>query len=324
MGWSRIWGHAFQKAYFRQVLASGRISHAYLFSGPPGVGKKTFALEVARALLCLESQEEACGRCQSCLSFEHAVHPDFFLLEPEKHTIGIDAVREFLQRISLKRVLASWRVGIIDDAEKLTEEAANCLLKTVEEPPEQVVLFLVTSQVAALPQTLSSRCQHLVFSPLPEEVIAEYLVRERGVEPAFGSVVALLALGSIGEALRYAQGWDFIRGIRTLLSNLREGDIFQAALWLSEHREELPRVLHVLARYFRDALFLRLFGRSFPGVLGLFGEEQSEVEKLALLGPQKLKKILKILGTFSQDVSTNASWDVALFHFLFELRGELV
>lgn len=325
MSWSRIRGHAFQKAYFKRALSLGKVHHAYLLSGPSGVGKKALALEVARALLCLQGQGEACGSCRSCLLFERSAHPDFFLLEPEKNTIGIDAVRQLIQRLSLKRVLSPFRIGVIDEVERLTEEAANCLLKTVEEPPEGVVLFLVTSRVAALPQTLLSRCQHLVFSGLPERLVAEYLVEEEHVEPAWACAVARFSSGSIGEALRSIREGNCGEEIWMFLKDVREGKLFQAGSWLSERREELPRVFSVLARYFRDALFFRLLGNHHREVLAFLPEkDRARVRELASLGPEKLRKALDLLGAFFEDIRTNVSWDVACFHFLLQLRGELL
>lgn len=305
------------------MLSLGKMHHAYLLSGPSGVGKRTLAVEVAKALLCLGGQKEACDRCRSCLLFEHSVHPDFFLVEPEKGSIGIDTVRDFAQRLSLKRVLSSFRVGIVDEAERLTEEAVNCLLKTVEEPPEGVILFLVTSQLSALPQTLLSRCQHLVFSPLPERVIAEYLEKEKGIEPSRAYTIALLSLGSIGEALSYIEERDLGEEIRAFLRNVRDGDVFGAGLWLSERREELLKILSILARYFRDALFFSLLGYHQSSVLALPEEYKTYIEELASFGSQALRKSLEHLNAFLQDVLTNACWDVAAFHFLLGLRGEL-
>lgn len=323
MSWSRVWGHTFQKEYFQRVLSLGKVHHAYLFSGPSGVGKRTLALEIAKTLLCLESQKEACNHCQSCLLFARSAHPDFFLIEPEKNSIGIDTVRDFVQHLSLKRVLSPFRVGIVDEAEKLTEEAANCLLKTVEEPPERVVLFLVTSQVTTLPQTLLSRCQHLVFPSLPERLVAEYLEKEKGIEPSRAYTVALFSLGSIDEALRYVKGKDFGEEVRVFLDNVRNGDLFGAGLWLSEHREELPRILSALARYFRDALFFCLLRRHCSDGLMLPVEDRVCIENLASLGPQALRKSLDALGVFLRDILANTCWDVAAFHFLLELWGEL-
>lgn len=323
MVWSRIRGHAFQKEYFQRALSLEKVHHAYLFSGPSGVGKRTLAFAVARSLLCLEPQGKACGHCQSCLLFEHSAHPDFFFLRPEGSSIGIDAVRDLVQRLSLKRVLSPFRIGIIDEAERLTEEAANCLLKTVEEPPEGVVLFLVTSQVAAIPKTLLSRCQHLVFSSLPERLVAEYLIEEENVEPSKAYAAAFFSSGSIGEALRCVQKENFGEGIRTFLRSVRKGNIFEAGLWLFEHKEDLPQVLSILAHYLRDALFFHMLGERYKELSLLPEEDRTLLRELASLGPQVLRKALGILGTFLDDIRANIYWDVACFHFLLELRGEL-
>lgn len=324
MFWPQILGHVMQKEFLARVLVSRRVHHAYLFFGPSGVGKKTLALEVAKALLCPESLDAGCNRCRSCLLFDASLHPDFFLISPKTNTIGIDEVRDLIERLALKRVLSPFRIGLIDEAEKLTEEAANCLLKTVEEPPEGVVLFLVASQVLALPRTLVSRCQKIAFAALPEELVAKYLEEHKGLNPDLARVLAFASSGSIGEALHLAQGMeDALFAVRSFLETVQEGDIFQAGFWLSQHREELRRILPLLAGYLRDALFVRLLGDCYHRVAVLSQEDRGFVERLARLDSGALRRALAALGTFSEDILANAQWDVACFHFLLKLRGEL-
>jgi DNA polymerase-3 subunit delta' len=324
MFWPQILGHVMQKELLSHALMSRRVHHAYLFFGPSGVGKKTLALEVAKALLCSESPDAGCGRCRSCLLFDASLHPDFFLISPKTGTIGIDEVRDLIERLALKRVLSPFRIGLIDEAEKLTEEAANCLLKTVEEPPEGVVLFLVTSQVLALPGTLVSRCQKLAFSALPEELVARYLEEHEGLSPDLARALAFASSGSIGEALRLARGMeDTLFAVRSFLETVQEGDIFRAGFWLSQHREELHRILPLLAGYLRDALFVRLLGDRYHRATVLSREDRCLVERLAHLDSGALRRALVALGTFSEDILSNAQWDVACFHFLLKLRGEL-
>jgi DNA polymerase-3 subunit delta' len=324
MGWDRVFGHELQKSFFQRILALKRVHHAYLLSGPSGIGKRTLALEVAKVLLCLDSREESCNRCKSCKLFERSLHPDFFFLNPEGDSLGIEAARDLVKKLSLKRVLSPFRVGVIDEAEKLTEEAANCLLKTVEEPKEGVVLFIVTSRVSALPETLISRCQKVVFSPLSEVSVEQYLREEKGLEPDRARFLALLSGGSIGQALFLASRRE---GILEEVQNFFKGvqnpkSIFELGPWLSEHREDLPTFLSFILRLLRDALFLSFSEGDPVPLFNLPEDVQSVVQNLALWGREKLLRSITSLETFLEDLSLNVQWDIASFHFLLQFGGE--
>lgn len=324
MGWDKVFGHELQKNFFQRILALERVHHAYLFSGPSGIGKKALALEVAKVLLCLDSREESCNRCKSCELFGRSLHPDFFFLNPEGNSLGIEAARDLVKKLSLKRVLSPFRVGIIDEAEKLTEEAANCLLKTVEEPKEGVVLFIVTSRVSALPETLVSRCQKVVFSPLSEVSVEQYLREERGLEPDRARFLALLSGGSIGQALFLAsRGEGIFEEVQKFFKVVQNPEsIFELGPWLSEHREDLPTFLSFLLRLLRDALFFSSSEGDSASFFNLPKDVQSVVENLALWGKEKLLRSITSLLTFLEDLSFNVQWDIASFHFLLQFGGE--
>ncbi len=324
MGWDKIFGHELQKSFFQRIIALKKIHHAYLFSGPSGIGKKTLALEVAKTLLCLISGEESCDRCKSCKLFEQSLHPDFFFLNPEGNSLGIEAARDLVKKLSLKRVLSPFRVGVIDEAEKLTEEAANCLLKTVEEPPEKAVLFIVTSRVSALPETLVSRCQRAVFSPLSEMSVEQYLREERDLEPDKARFLALLSGGSIGQALFLtSRGESVVEEIQNFFERAQDPKgIFDLGPWLSEHREDLAIFLSFLLRLLRDALFLPLFEGNSTPFFNLPKDAQGMIENLAQWGQKKLLHSITSLETFLEDLSLNVQWDIASFHFLLQFGSE--
>ena len=216
MAWQGIEGHDEVVERFRRALRRGRLASTFLFVGPAGIGKRTFAERLAQSLLCSEVAEQElapCGRCTSCLQVASLTHPDLHIIEkpPDKSAIplslfvGDDAhrMREGLcHDIALKPFMGGRKVAIIDDADDLNEESANCLLKTLEEPPPQSVLILIgTSSDKQLP-TIRSRCQTIRFQALRPELVAEIL-QSRGLA-ADGEQAQRLAEFS-GGSLRRAQ-----------------------------------------------------------------------------------------------------------------------
>jgi DNA polymerase III subunit delta' len=160
MSWRRVRGHEAIVAAFQRIVAQGKLAHAYFFAGPPGVGKRLFALELARALLCegAGGKLEACDRCPACIQVAAGTHPDLFVAcrPEEKVELPIEAVRELCGNFALKPARGRGKVAIIDDADDLSPAAANCFLKTLEEPPPRSVLLLIgTSPDLQLPTILS-------------------------------------------------------------------------------------------------------------------------------------------------------------------------
>ncbi len=194
MTWQGIEGHDEVVERFRRALRRGRLASTYLFVGPAGIGKRAFAERLAQSLLCSEVPQHAlapCGRCTSCLQVASLTHPDLHIIEkpPDKSSIplslfvgdDVHRMREGLcHDIALKPFMGGRKVAIIDDADYLNEESANCLLKTLEEPPPSSLLILIgTSSDTQLP-TIRSRCQTIRFRPLAQDLVAEIL-QSRGL-----------------------------------------------------------------------------------------------------------------------------------------------
>lgn len=211
--WRGIQGHDDVVERFRRTLAAGRLASTYLFVGPPGVGKRRFAVELAHSLLCTESPDSAlepCGRCESCRLFAAGNHPDFEIvgLPPDKSTlpislfIGDDEHRNkvgLCHDISLKPFFGRRKIAVVDDADHFGIASANCLLKTLEEPPPSALLILIGTSPARQLPTIRSRSQIVRFAPLEQKRVENILI-ETGTDPNQAARAAELCEGSVERA----------------------------------------------------------------------------------------------------------------------------
>ena len=215
MNWSRLRSHTAQIEMLRRSIRRGRLAHTYLFAGPAGVGKSLFARICAQSLLCehfADEELDACGECSGCRQVEAGSHPDFFyvgcpegkgeipvaLFVGEKEKRGQEGL---IHDLSLRPMVASRRIAIIDDANRMNEEGANGMLKTLEEPPADSLLILIAGNLDALLPTIRSRCQLLRFGALAEQDVAELLEQHELAEgPEVASAAAAMSDGSLQTA----------------------------------------------------------------------------------------------------------------------------
>jgi DNA polymerase-3 subunit delta' len=271
VSWQRVFGHDALVEDFDRVVCAGRLAHAYFFAGPAGVGKRLFAGELAKALLCEapgRQRLEACDRCPACLQFAAGAHPDFIAVgrPDDKLELPIDVVRELCRNLSLKPARGGYKVAVLDDADDLNEESANCFLKTLEEPPPRSVLILVGTRPERQLATIVSRCQVVRFAPLAEALVIEVLRGQGQEDPDQLGRLARLSNGSPGEALALADPelWEFRKKLLEGLTRPRIDSVALARAWwefVEEAGKEGPvqrrraaLVLRLLIEFFNDAL----------------------------------------------------------------------
>jgi len=198
---SALRGQGKAKKLLRRTLAAGRIPHAYIFRGPDGVGKSMFARGVAAAINCHDtSQVEACGVCSSCRKFRSGNHPDILVVSPEKGAIKIGQIRQMSRELTYPAYESKMRVVILEDVHTMRREAANSLLKTLEEPPADNLLVLTARASHGMLSTLTSRCQTVPFSALTIDDTASILM-EKGLDTGTAQLLAQLSEGSPGKAV---------------------------------------------------------------------------------------------------------------------------
>lgn len=286
----KLLGNTQTKIILRRMLEKGRVPHSLLFAGEEGVGKRRFALELAKSFVCQNPQDfEACDSCSACRradkftfpkaddkkdDFEKVFfseHPDIGIVIPYKNSILVDAVRNLEKEANFRPYEAKARIFIIDDAEKLNiakDNAANALLKTLEEPAATTYLFLISARPDALLQTILSRCQTLRFAPIPVADIENHLLETGKFAEDDAELSARLSNGSVGRALetdlgKFRERRDaMIKVLQSLLTQENRGVLLKTAEEMNDakNKDDYERFLDVLQTLIHDVWSLALGG----------------------------------------------------------------
>lgn len=325
MSFRDIFGHDRQIEALRKALSQKRIGHAYLMSGNDSIGKRALAVEFARAYNCEKAPAppDCCGHCLSCRKIARNIHPDFFLIRPEGQFIRINAVREIQQQMTFKPLEASVRVFIVDDADKMNEQAANALLKTLEEPSSANLMILITSRPYALPATILSRCLHMRFNPLPQDIVAEILVKKMGVDRQKANLLAALSGGSVKRALDMDDE-EIISFRFEVLSRVAAAtksepfSMINLASFLNRDKNRIKLALEIIGSYFYDALVYKETGRK---QMLINQDKMSFIDAAArrLSGGQLLGNI-DLLERAAQNIERNSNKLLTLETMAFKLN----
>ena len=220
---NNILGNQEIKELLTNAVKSGKESHSYLFVGQEGIGKKIIAKEFAKMILCTDKENKYCNKCKSCIEFNGENNPDFKIIEPDGNSLKIEQIREFENSVAEKPIISNKKVYIINDSDKMTQEAQNSLLKTLEEPPEYVTIILIGSNESAYLDTIKSRCMVLHFKKIAEDDIKEYL--KNNYKTDIENPIMLEAFqGSIGKAIELLDKQEEYEQIENVILNLQKED----------------------------------------------------------------------------------------------------
>jgi DNA polymerase-3 subunit delta' len=263
------------------LLENGTLPHALLFTGTEGVGKQAAAIALAMTLNCQAENSgrqtedrsiydpdsstrksdlaaiESCGVCKSCKKIASGSHPDIIRIQPSGPFIKIAQIRALVHTLAMKPYESSTRVTIISDAQAMNASASNALLKILEEPPRQTMLVLIATQKSDLLPTIVSRCQHVGFSPISKNNMADLLKERHGLEPEAAGILAAMANGSLSRAQTMVKD-NWLRRRKWLLGEIDTltlrpmGRLFALAEKLSRERQTLPDALEIIKVWFRD------------------------------------------------------------------------
>ena len=260
-----IIGHQRQKSFLSNITATKKIPHALIFEGMAKLGKRTLAVNFIKQLFC--EQEKTCGRCRACLSVDKEIHPDLFLISPQKKEIQIAQIKELARRFSLKPYLSSFKVAIINDAHFMNSESQNSILKILEEPVGHSVIILVTENPEALLPTVRSRSQRIKFFPVDSQEIRTELQTRGGKGQQLEEII-LFSFGRPGLAIDFLLEPEKINYRREKIKEILQKTAsdsplhirFQYAKELAAEPEKAKELLEIWLSYFRVLMLKKIMG----------------------------------------------------------------
>jgi len=306
-------GHDWAVDMLRQHIARGSVRHAYLFTGPPGLGRRTLALRFAQALNCTHPLEAGlpCLQCRDCRQIEAMQHPDLAIVQAETEgaSLKVEQIRELQRSLSLSAYQSRYRIALLLRFQEATDSAANALLKTLEEAPPHVILLLTADTAEQLLPTITSRCEIMRLRPLPVEAVEQHLV-SHGAQAGQASLLAHLSGGRPGYALRLLADTEALDERQERLDDLHKLipatriEKFDYAAKLSKDKDTLRGVLLLWLSYWRD-VFLKTSGAQIP-IANL--DRELEIASLAAhLGLPEARRVVRLheraLGQLERNVN---------------------
>ena len=262
----QILGNESIKDYFQFAIARGRVSHAYIFEGEKGCGKKTLAAAFSKIMQCEATSGKPCGKCTSCIQIDHGNHPDVIWVTHEKaNVISVGEIRDqVVNTIDISPYKGPYKIYIIDEAEKMNPAAQNAILKTIEEPADYAVIFLLTNSRGAFLPTILSRCITMSVKPVPDYAIRRYLMEQERIDEGMADFYAGFAMGNLGRAIRIANSPEFNQMREhafRLLKSMHEWEIFELdehARQCKAYKDQINDYLDIMRLWFRDIIVWKI------------------------------------------------------------------
>ena len=295
----KIIGNNENKKILENIVKKQNISHSYIFSGIPGIGKFLFAREFAKAILCRNETIKPCNSCISCISFENSNNPDCIIIDEQSDSIKSEQIKELTKSVLEKPIEGYKKIYIINNSENMTKDAQNSLLKTLEEPPEYVIILLITNNENILLNTIKSRCMKLIFQPLSNNEVIEYLKRNN--EQIDESMLNIFE-GSIEKVLEVKDKKEIYEKISNEFKNIEEKSEIQILNLkedFTQHKEEIYSLLD-----FVNTIFYKKMLKNKEKILN-YQECIKSVEKTKL----RLKR--------------NANFDMTIDFLLFSIERSM-
>ncbi len=315
----QVTGHESTIAHLKTAIQTDKLSHAYIFSGEDGMGKNLLANAFVQALQCENRIMgiDACGKCKSCIQAESGNHPDIIRVTHEKASIGVDDIRLQLNNdILIKPYSSKYKIYIIDEAEKMTEQAQNALLKTLEEPPLYGIILLLTNNLSSLLPTILSRCITLKLKAVDQNKIKEFLMLEHRIPDYLAELSAVFAQGNVGKALQFASSEEFtqmkddVLHLLKYLDDMELHEIVDKLKLFSAKKDYIDYYLDFIVLWYRDILMYKVTTNIN---LLIYKSEVSDIAKQASLRSYEgLETIISAIEKAKIRLNANVNFDIAI------------
>lgn len=321
-----IIGHEEIIQHFKMSIERGMLSHAYILNGEKGTGKKLVTRAIAKTLQCEEGKADACNVCHSCVQADSGNQPDIIWVKHEKpNVLSVEEVRtQVNQDIGVKPYSSRYKIYIIPDAHLLNSQAQNALLKTVEEPPEYAIIFLLTDNLDKLLPTIISRCVVLNMKPIREMDMIRYMKDVLGIPEEQAYFCERFAYGNLGKAVRLATSENYkqikessVRLLRNIYKMETE-DIILAAKRLSEYKLEMPDLMDIMQMWYRDVLMFKI--TNSVNQLVFREEYQAMKQQSEKISYEGVDNVLNALDKMKVRLEANVNFDVAMELLLMTIK----
>ena len=325
-GFKDIVGHEQIIEPLKTAIEMGKVSHAYILNGPDLSGKMMIAEAFARALLCEKQDPDGCGECRSCRQSDDRNNPDIIYVKHDKpNTISVDDIRTQLNNdIVIKPYSNQYKIYIVDEAEKMNQQAQNALLKTIEEPPAYAVIMLLTTNADSFLQTIRSRCITLNLKSVKNDVIKSYLMTEKKIPDYQADVCAAFAQGVVGKAIKLASSDDFNElkeSALSLIKRLDDIDLYEmgeAIKQISDYKLQVQDYFDLITVWYRDVLYMK----ATNDVNGLiFKDEVYDIKKQASKHSYHgIEAIIEALDKAKLRINANVNFDLVIELLLMTIK----
>ena len=325
-GFKAILGHEQIIEHLQNAVTMDKVSHAYIINGPDKSGKMMLAEAFAMALQCEGEGKRPCLECRSCRQAADHNQPDIIYVSHEKpNTIGVDDIRTQINNdIDIKPYSSRYKVYIVDEAQKMNQQAQNALLKTIEEPPAYAIILLLTTNADSFLQTILSRCITLNLKAVKEDKIKEYLMKHYQIPDYQADICAAFSQGNVGKAIQLASSEEFGElkaSVLQLMKRLEDIDLYEmtgAVKQIAEYKLSVNDYFDLMMIWFRDVLYLKATN-DVDGLI--FKDEVYDIKKQAAKRSyQGIETILEALEKAKIRLNANVNFDLVIELLLLTIK----
>lgn len=322
MLYSQVAGQEEIKTSLIKSIRSKQISHCYIFEGPKGMGKYELALIFAQSLFCSDFHEEPCNSCQDCIKMNSLNHPDLHIVNQDEITIKREDIDELVESVYKKPYESDKKIYIIKDAYKMTAQAANTFLKTLEEPPGDAVMILLTTNVNLLLPTIVSRCQTIKFRNISKKTIKTYLIDKYDQTDVMADLAANYSGGILNKAVNIINGKDDVLEKRKEIINLFDKIIktdseiiYEVENYFEDNKDDIDTIIEIIMMWIRDVIFAKnnmtnlIINKDFTNLAVSQGETMKDSSD-----------IIEYLQAASDNIKSNVNYKLAIDNMLLKIQ----